>query len=179
MPDPAKVAAFNAATPETGPQLRWLAANAPPASYAAANYHGISAFQFTNAAGQQNWVRWSFQPVAGTQGLTAEQMQALPDNFLADELRTRVAGAPAVFNMVVQIGEPGDTLTNPTVEWPAERRTVTVGRLTVTGVSPDDGGACRAQIFNPLVLPTGIAPSADPTLQARPASYAVSAARRQ
>jgi catalase len=179
MPDPAKIAAFNAANPETGPQLRWLAANPPPASYAAAAYHGINAFSVTNAAGQQSWVRWSFRPAAGTQGLTAEQMQALPDNFLVDELRTRIAAAPAVFNMVVQIAEQGDTLTNPTVEWPAERRTVTVGRLTVTGVSPDDGGACRAQIFNPLVLPAGIAPSADPTLVARPASYAVSAARRQ
>jgi catalase len=103
----------------------------------------------------------------------------MPDNFLPDELRTRIAAAPAVFNMVVQVAEAGDSLTNPTVEWPAQRRSVTVGRLTVTGVSPDDGGACRAQIFNPLVLPAGIAPSADPTLQARPASYAVSAARRQ
>jgi catalase len=179
MPDPAKIAAFNAANPETGPQIRWLAANAPPASYASAAYHGINAFSFTNAAGQQAWVRWSFQPAGGTQGLTAEQMQAMPDNFLPDELRTRIAAAPAVFNMVVQVAEAGDSLTNPTVEWPAQRRSVTVGRLTVTGVSPDDGGACRAQIFNPLVLPAGIAPSADPTLQARPASYAVSAARRQ
>lgn len=40
------------------------------------------------------------------------------------------------------------------------------------------GGACDAMTFNPLVLPAGIKPSADPVLNARAAPYALSLGRR-
>jgi catalase len=43
---------------------------------------------------------------------------------------------------------------------------------------PGAGGACERITFNPLVLPKGLAPSSDPLLLARPASYAISLGRR-
>jgi catalase len=178
--DAARVAAFSAANPETTRQGAWLAANPPPASYATAAYHSVNAFVFADAAGQRRHARWSFVPVGGVQGLTAEQMQSLPANFLVDELRTRAAaGTPIAYDMMVTFAEPGDDVTNPTIAWPADRPAVNAGRLMVTGVSSDDGGACRAIIFNPTALPRGIEPSADPTLPARAPSYAVSLSRRQ
>jgi catalase len=178
MPDPQKVAAHNAAFPETTRQGAWLAANAPPASYATAAYNSASSFIFVDRAGERRHARWSFVPVAGVQGLTAEQMQSLPGNFLFDELRQRAARGPVAFDMMVTLAQPGDEVSNPTIAWPADRPAVNVGRLTVTAVSPDDGGSCRAIIFNPTALPAGIEPSADPTLPARAPSYAVSLSRR-
>ena len=55
---------------------------------------------------------------------------------------------------------------------------MTLGRLTITSVAGDRGGPCLTINFNPLVLPKGVEPSADPVLAARAAPYAVSQARR-
>jgi catalase len=177
--DSTRVAAFSAANPETTRQGAWLAANPPPASYATAAYNSVNSFIFVDAAGQRRHARWSFVPVGGVQGLTPEQMQTLPANFLVGELRNRAAaGTPIAYDLMVTFAEPGDDVTNPTTAWPADRPAVNAGRLTVTGVSPDEGGACRAIIFNPTALPRGIEPSADPTLPARAPSYAVSLSRR-
>ena len=60
-------------------------------------------------------IRWVFEPRAGTQRLTEEQMRTLPGEFLANELRRRVATAPVEFDMVLQFAGPGDDVTNPTV----------------------------------------------------------------
>jgi catalase len=62
--------------------------------------------------------------------------------------------------------------------WPDSRKTVTVGRLVLDQVEPGSGGACERVVFDPTVLPRGIAPSDDPVLRARSAAYAVSAGRR-
>lgn len=40
------------------------------------------------------------------------------------------------------------------------------------------GGACDGMTFNPVALPAGIKPSADPVLNARAAPYAISLGRR-
>ncbi|HYN62692.1 MAG TPA: hypothetical protein VET87_24605 [Rubrivivax sp.] len=50
--------------------------------------------------------------------------------------------------------------------------------LMVTSVAEDGGGACLAITFNPLVLPKGVEPSADPLIAARAAPYAVGLGRR-
>ena len=61
---------------------------------------------------------------------------------------------------------------------PEGRRKVTLGRLTVTSVSPDAQGACLGITFTPTVLPKGVQASADPMLAARAAPYAVGLGRR-
>ena len=55
---------------------------------------------------------------------------------------------------------------------------MTAGTLVIDKVAPDAGGACDRITFNPLTLPAGIKPSADPVLLARPAAYGVSLGRR-
>jgi catalase len=177
-PDPVKVKSFNESHPEVKAQADWLASHGVPASFAAVNFWGVHAFKFTNAKGQAQFARWVFEPAAGQELLDDEKLKTLPEDFLADELRQRVAAKPAEFHMRLQLAEPGDDLVNPTVTWPESRKTVTVGRLVITKVEAGADGACAAQMFNPLVLPKGIEPSDDPVLRARAGVYAESLARR-
>ncbi|CAA9257541.1 MAG: Catalase KatE [uncultured Craurococcus sp.] len=177
-PNQAAIDAFVAANPKTTLQGRWLAANAPPASWATTPYWGVNTFRFRGADGEVRPARWVFEPVAGTQRLSDEQMRSLPADFLADELRGRIAQAPAAFDMMLIFPQAGDDLNDPTIAWPDDRPRVTVGRLTVTEVAPGPGGACDRISFLALANPPGVEFSDDPTLRARPAPYAVSLSKR-
>jgi catalase len=55
---------------------------------------------------------------------------------------------------------------------------VNVGTLTIDHVESEETGACRDINYDPLVLPSGIAPSDDPLLSARSAAYSQSVRRR-
>ncbi len=177
-PNAEAVAAFIAANPSTTNQARWLAATLPPASWATTPYWGVNAFRFRGADDEVRHIRWVLEPRAGTQRLTEEQMRTLPSDFLADELRRRVATAPVEFDMVLQFAGTGDDLTNPTVAWPEDRPRAVVGRLTVAEVAPGPGGACDPISFLTLDQAPGIEYSDDPTLHARTGAYAVSLSRR-
>lgn len=177
-PDAAAVAAFVAANPNTLNQGRWLAANLPPASFATTPYWGVNAFRFQGADGQVRIARWVFEPRAGVTRLTAEQLTSMPANFLADELRRRVATAPVEFDMVLQFPGAGDDVNNPTIAWPDDRPRTVVGRLTVSEVAAGPGGACDPISFMVLDQEPGIAFSDDPTLAVRGSAYAVSLSRR-
>lgn len=177
-PDPAKVKAFSDANPETTRQGAYLAKTLVPASYASTPYWGVNAFELVNAKGRGQFVRWVFVPTGGTLGLTDEQLKTLPDAFLFDELRKRVAEHPVTFDFKLQLAEAGDPLTDPTQVWPDSRVLLPAGTLTIDKVEADMGGACDKITFNPLVLPKGIKASADPVLAARPAAYGVSLGRR-
>ena len=119
-----------------------------------------------------------FEAAAGQKGLSDDELKQLGDDFLADELRKRAAGKSIAFNFNVQIAEQGDVVNDATVPLPANRKVVTAGRLVIDKVEAGVGGACDKITYNPLVLPKGVGPSADPTLIARPASYGISLSRR-
>jgi len=184
-PDPAtgrpnaeRIAAFVAANPSVALQGRYLAATPPPASWATTPYWGVNAFRFQGQDGQARHARWVFEPRAGIARLSEEQTQSLPRDFLADEIRGRIARGPVEFDMVLQFPSPGDDLVNPTVAWPEDRPRAVVGRLTVTSVAAGAGGPCDAMSFLTLDQEPGISFSDDPTLHARTGSYAVSLSRR-
>lgn len=178
QPNAERIAAFVAANPAVTHQGRWLAANNPPASWATTPYWGVNTFRFQGQDGQVRPARWVFEPRAGTLRLTEEQMRSLPGDFLADELRRRVAAGPVEFDMVLQFPGAGDDLNNPTVAWPEDRPRAVVGRLTVTEVAPGPGGPCDQMSFMILDQAPGVDLSDDPTLQARAGAYAVSLSRR-
>lgn len=177
-PDPETLKAFNPAHPETLRQAAYLAQAPVAASFGAVNYWGVNTFEMQNAQGTRQAVRWQFVPEAGTLGLSEEQMKSLPTDFLAAEMRQRVAQAPVVFDLRLQLAEPGDDWLDPTQAWPDNRRQVAAGRLVIDQVSQDKSGSCDRLTFNPLVTPRGITPSADPVLQARAAAYGLSFGRR-
>jgi catalase len=177
-PDPAKVKAFADANPEVLLQGRYYASQPVPASFGAVNYWGVHAFGFVDAGGRKQFGKWIFEPVGGVQGLSDDEAKAKGPSFLFEELRQRVKGGQVAFDFNLELAEPGDRLDSATVPLPAGRRKVNLGRLKVTSVAEDGGGPCLTITFNPMVLPKGVEPSADPMIAARSAPYAVGLGRR-
>ena len=176
--DPEKVKAFNEAHPEVLLQGMHFASQPVPASYAGINYWGVHAFGFENASGQVQFGKWVFEPVGGLVGLTDDEAQAKGGSFLFDELRQRVGAGEVAFRFNLALAEQGDRLDSATVPLPEGRKTVELGTLRVTSVSPDEGGECLTVNFDPNIMPRGIVASADPLIAARAAPYAVSLGRR-
>ncbi len=176
--DPAKVAASNASHPDHKPQIDYVNSFGVPASFAGLNYWGVNSFKFTNAAGAEQYGKWVFESATGQERFSDDILPRVPDVFLNDELRARVAKGVVEYNFKVQLAKDGDVIDNPTIVWPESRRTVTAGKLYITKVEADGEGACSPINFNPVVTPKGVDASSDPILQARSGSYAVSQGRR-
>jgi catalase len=117
-------------------------------------------------------------PEAPFEFIAVDKLAEQPPDFLFDDARTRVAQGPLRWKLEFTLAEPGDPLNDATVRWPAGRKTVTAGELVIDRVTPEDADSCRDLNFDPLVLPPGIQPSADPLLAARGAAYAASFRRR-
>lgn len=178
MPDPAKVKAFADANPEVLLQGRYFASQPVPASFGAVNYWGVHAFAFVNAGGARQFGKWVFEPVAGVEGLSDDDAKAKGPSFLFDDLRQRVKAGQVAFRFNLELAEPGDRIDSATVPLPEGRKKVTLGTLKVTSVAEDGGGPCLTITYNPMVLPKGVEPSADPMIAARVAPYALGLGRR-
>ena len=176
--DPAKVKAFADANPEVLLQGKYFASQPVPASFGAVNYWGVHAYAFVNAKGDKQFGKWIFEPVGGVQGLTDDEAKAKGANFLFDDLRQRVKEGKVAFNFNLELAQAGDKLDSATTPLPEGRKKVNLGTLKITSVSEDAGGACLTINYNPMVMPKGMEPSADPMLAARAAPYAVSQGRR-
>ncbi|MBL8330962.1 MAG: catalase family peroxidase [Rubrivivax sp.] len=176
--DPAKVKAFADANPEVLLQGRHFASQPVPASFATVNYWGVHAFGFVDGRGNKQWGKWIFEPVGGTVGLSDDEAKAKGPNFLFAELRDRVKAGNANFDFNLQLAQAGDRLDSAVVPLPADRKKVTLGRLRITEVAPDGGGACLTITYVPTLLPKGVEASADPVLHGRAAPYAVGLGRR-
>lgn len=177
-PNPEKVKAFADANPEVLIQGKYFASQPVPASFGKVNYWGVHAFGFVDAGGKKQFGKWIFEPVGGTQGLSDEEAKAKGTDFLFDDLRQHVTAGGVAFDFNLQLAEPGDKIDSAVTPLPDDRKKVTLGRLTIKSVSPDSTGACLNITYNPMVLPKGVEPSADPMLAARAAPYAVSLGRR-
>ncbi|WP_349743641.1 catalase family peroxidase [Roseateles cavernae] len=178
MPDAAKVKAFADANPEVLLQGKYYASQPVPASFGTVNYWGVSAFGFVNTAGTKQFGKWIFEPVGGVQGLSDEEAKTKGPSFLFDELRQRVKDGKVAFNFNLELAQPGDKIDSATVPLPEGRKKLNLGLLKVTSVAEDGGGACLTITYNPMVLPKGVEPSADPMIVARAAPYAVGLGRR-
>ena len=177
-PDPAKVKAFADANPEVLLQGRYFASQPVPASFTTVNYWGVHAFAFVNTKSSKQFGKWIFEPAGGTSGLSEDEAKAKGPSFLFDDLRQRVASGGVAFDFNLQLAEPGDRIDSAVVPLPEDRRKVNIGRLVIKSVAADATGECLAITFNPIVLPKGIEPSADPMLAARAAPYVVGLGRR-
>lgn len=175
-PDPAKKAAFLAKHPETKAAMKIVEQHPPTSGFDNSTFHGLNAFGFTNSAGDTAAVRWTLVPEQPVE--PASKAHPPGRDFLFDALIRRVADAPVRWRLVLTIGAPGDPTDDATKPWPADRRTIDVGTVTIDSVQTEESGNARDINFDPLVLPVGISALDDPLPRARSAVYARSFERR-
>lgn len=149
----------------------------PPVSYATLTYFGVNSYRFTNAQDQVVFGRYRIEPEEENQFLSAEEIEKASPDYLADEIRQRVARAPVKFDLRVQISEPEDKIDDPSTAWPDTRKITDIGLMEITEVVPDSDAVERDLLFLPAQLPEGIEP-ADPMIQFRNAAYVISYGRR-
>ncbi len=149
-----------------------------PSSFARETYNGINAFVLVDAAGKRQAVRFQIAPVAGAEHLSAEDAAKRAPDFLLDELAPHLAKEPAQFHLLAQLAEPDDPTNDATKPWPAGRKLVDLGTITVAKVAADSEAQSKELLFMPTNLTDGIEASDDPLIDARAEAYAVSFARR-
>jgi catalase len=175
QPDFEKVGAWLGEHPEAGPAIQAALSADPPESYATVVYNSIHSFRWTAPDGTERWVRYRFEPEAGESSLAPEEAKARGRDYLREEILAREA---AVFRMVVVIAGEDDAVNDPTVAWPAERETVEVGRLELTGPDTEREQGDDILVFDPTRVTNGIELSDDQILRFRPRAYAASVTRR-
>jgi catalase len=149
----------------------------PPVSYATLRYFGVNSFSFSNDRGQTQIGRYQIGPAAGSHFLTPSQSQSVTMNYLAEEIRHRVAEQSVGFNLRLQLPKPGDQIGDPSIAWPEHRDTIDLGFIEIDQAVPNSEVEERALLFLPGALPSGIDP-ADPMIAARNSAYHVSYGRR-
>jgi catalase len=161
--------------PESRPGLKTFIARHAPASFATCRYDGLHAFLFAGDKPQP--FRYRLVPQLGEVDLDQRTATGLAPDYLIGDLDDRLASAAVAFTLVLQLADPGDPTDDPSTPWPELRRLVPAGTVHIEARSADEDHWQR-QVFDPIRLPDGIAPSADPVLAFRPHAYGVSAARR-
>jgi catalase len=177
QPDAAKMAAFGASHPETVRAVGIIKSHAPASGFANSSFYGLNAFRFIQENGTASFVRWTLVPVQPYEAASATEA-GQDKNFLFDGLIASILQHPLQWHLVVTVGEPGDSINDPTIPWPEGREQVDVGTLTLDSVASEETSPVRDINFDPLVLPAGIQPSDDPFLSARSAIYSQSFTRR-
>lgn len=177
VPSPKPIEQFLATHPAA---LAFVQAPKPfPTSFARDTYYGVTAFAFTNAAGQTRYGRYRILSEEGSDYFTPEVAASLAPNYHFDEIVERVAKKPARFTIRVQLAEPGDVVDDATQHWPESRPQIEFGTLELTAPLADNAGQQKHIIFDPIPRVAGIEPSADPLLELRAAIYLLSGRRRR
>ncbi|HEX8289088.1 MAG TPA: catalase family peroxidase [Pyrinomonadaceae bacterium] len=177
-PDPAAFKAFMESHPDNMGQANFLAFNNPPVSYTNESYFGIHTFKFINKDNKITMVRWRFVPQDGERRLSDAELKTRPVNFLEQQLFERMKRGAARWDMLITIGEPGDSADDPTILWSKQRKELKVGTLSITSATPQPAGGCEKINYDPLVIADGIAATNDPVLLFRSLSYGFSFSRR-
>jgi catalase len=177
VPSPKPVELFLGSHPAA---LAFVQAPKPfPSSLARETYFGVTAYAFTNAAGEKKFGRYRIVPALGNDYLTDAQVAALKPNYHFDEIVERVAKGPAQFKVIVQVAAPGDATGDATVQWPDSREMVELGTIELTEPVKDNQAEQKQIIFDPIPRVDGIEPSSDPLLELRAAIYLLSGRRRR
>lgn len=174
-PKPTALDSFVAAHPSVP---KALATVRTPSSLARETYYGVDAFIFVDATGKRQPFRFQIQPEAGVDHLSREAAAKQPPNFLMDEIAARIGKEPVRFKLVAQLAGKDDPTADPTKEWPTDRKTVTLGTITLDKAVPDSAEAEKKLLFLPTNLVDGVEASDDPLISARTQAYGVSFGRR-
>jgi catalase len=178
QPDLAKVGAYLGEHPEAMTAVNAAITHPIPASYATLTYNSLHAYGFEASDGTVRFGRYHFVPEAGEASLTDDDAESRGPDYLRDELGERLAVAPALFRVKVEVAGDADAIDDPTEVWPDGREVVDLGRLELTGLANDRDRDGDILVFDPTRVTAGIRLTDDPILLARPGAYSVSIARR-
>jgi catalase len=168
---PTKVEQFFGAHPAA---VAAFAALHTPTSFAREVYNGVDTFVFVAADGTKTNFRFKIVPEAGPEYLSPADAAKLPPNGLVDEIKQRVGAGQIKFTLQAQLAGPDDPINDATKPYPADRKLVDLGAITLTKTIPED----KSLSYLPLNLIDGIEPSADPLIQTRNDAYAISYGKR-
>jgi catalase len=172
--DPNAFKQYSSAHPEILTFISWVKSHGRNESWTEDRFNSLDSFVFIDKSGARSVVRWSFIPSVKPVTLSPEELAKRDPDFLEEDIIQRVAVAPQTWDLVITVADPGDPTSDPTRAWPADRRTINVGTLTVRQIEPEVDGPCRDVNFDPAVLPAGITTSDDPFPAARSSAYRVS-----
>ena len=177
-PDPEKISAFAASHPATVRALGIIQSHAPSSGFDNTAFNSLNAFRFIDAAGMSIPVRWSLAPAEPFAAVSTAGTAPTDKNYLFDALIASILQHPLQWHLIVTVGRPEDPTNDATLAWPDGREQVDVGTLTLDHIESEETSLARDINFDPLVLPSGMAPSDDPLLSARSAIYSQSFTRR-
>jgi len=95
-PDPARMAAFLAAHPETAKALNIIAKRTISSGFFDSTYNALNTFRFVNAGGASVPVRWSFLPLTSLPAEAVPQATVADANYLFDTLIAQINRHPLV-----------------------------------------------------------------------------------
>jgi catalase len=177
VPSPKPVEIFLGSHPSA---LAFVQAPKPfPSSLARQTYFAVTAYEFTNAAGETKFGRYRIVPEAGNDFLSDARAAGLSADYHFDEIAKRVGEGPVRFRIVVQVAAPGDVTDDATVHWPESRTLAEFGTVELNAVTPDSPAEQKYIIFDPIPRVEGIEASGDPLLELRAAVYLLSGRQRR
>lgn len=160
---------------EHGAARRFEAVRAgAPASFAAIRYHMLHPYRLTAEDGRSSVGRLSV--VGGPDRADRAQAPAGSD-YLDRELRSRLAHGPVELLLVFQPAPDSDAVTDVSASWSDLGGVKVLGRVLIERIKPDQA-AQRTAVFDPAMLPDGVAFAGDPMIEARVAAYRLAARRR-
>jgi catalase len=174
-PDMKKVMAYIKANPSVAQSAAWQQQAQTPSSFANTEFFGLHTFYFDSAQGKRTKFRWQLVPELGVETFDKEAAAKLPKEFLQAKLKEQIKSSTVSYNLEVSIGKPEDSDIDPSIQWPQDRATVTLGKITLQEAG---GSHCAPLNFDPNALSAGFTPSDDPILRMRSPAYAISFGKR-
>lgn len=149
-----------------------------PASFAAIRYHMLHPYRLTAKNGRSFVGRLSVVGRSDRADRTATPPSSdYGSDYLDRELRSQLAHGPVELLLVFQPASDGDAVTDVSASWSNSVGATVLGRVLIEQIAPDQA-AQRTIVFDPAVLPDGIAFAGDPMIEARVAAYRLAARRR-
>jgi catalase len=142
------------------------------------DFYGNNAFIFVDAAGGKHPFRYQIIPVAGVVKLDSATAAKQKPDYMFDALKAAIAKGPVKYTIYAQLANPGDPTNDGSIVWPADRKRVELGTLSLTKVAANSDSVEKALAFNPIILTNGITLGDDPLPLLRSAVYALSVAHR-
>jgi catalase len=175
-PHPSPIESFLGTHPAA---LKVLVDSKPAAkSFENLDFFSNNAVIFVDAAGNKHPGRYQIIPVAGVQKLDSATSAKMTPNYMFDDLKKTLAKGPVKYTVYAQLANPGDPTNDGSIVWPADRKRVELGTISLTKVVANSDSAQKTLAFNPIILTNGITLSDDPLPLIRSSVYALSVAHR-